>query len=71
MAGCEGDKPTVKRPCDVILFQHIGGGWEYQYISECETYRGFGYDPVHASARLFHQLGWDRRRFDRAQFRRF
>lgn len=56
---------------DIILFQRIGGGWEYQYTSPCETYRSFDRDPVQARARLLRQLGWDRRRFDRAQFRRF
>jgi hypothetical protein len=56
---------------DIILYQRISGGWEYQYTSHCETYRGFADDPVQARARLLHQLGWDQRRFDRAQFRRF
>ena len=33
----------VKR-MDVILFQRIRGGWEYEYSSDGETYRGFDYD---------------------------
>ncbi len=56
---------------DVILFQRVGGGWEYHFTKDCETYRGFAYDPILAKARLFKQLGWDRLRFDRAEFRRF
>ena len=56
---------------DVILFQRISGGWIYEYTSDGETYRGFDCDPAQARARLFRTLGWDRRRFDRADFRRF
>jgi len=56
---------------DIILYQRISGGWEYRYTSNGETYLGFSYDPVRAKARLLLQLGWDRRRFDCAQFRRF
>jgi len=56
---------------DIIFYRRISGGWEYQYTSDCETYRGFADDPVQARARLLHQLGWDQRRFDHAQFRRF
>ena len=56
---------------DVILFQRIGGGWEYQYTSDCETYRGFDSDPAQARALLLRKLGWERWRFERADFRRF
>lgn len=56
---------------DVILFQRISGGWEYQYTGDCETYRGFDSDPAQARARLLKRLGWDKWRFDRADFRRF
>lgn len=71
MAGCECDMPTVKRQADVILFQRIGGGWEFLYTSDCDTYRGFLHDLVLARALLLRQLGWDRQRFDRADHRRF
>ena len=71
MAGSEGDRAMAKRCGDVILYQRIGGGWEYQHTSSCETYRGFHRDPVLARTRLFRQLGWDRPRFDSAEFRRF
>lgn len=57
--------------CDVILFQRVSGGWEYRFTKDCETYRGFDYDPILARTRLLNQLGWDRRRFDQADFRRF
>jgi len=57
---------------DVILFQRVGGGWEFRYTSsEGETYTAFAYDWLLAKARLFKQLGWDRLRFDRAEFRKF
>ena len=56
---------------EVILFQRISGGWEYRYTSDCETYRGFAYDPAQAHVRLLRNLGWERCRFDRADFRRF
>ncbi len=56
---------------DVILFQRIGGGWEYRYTSDGETYRAFDYDPAQSRAQLLRRLGWDRGRFDRADFRRF
>lgn len=56
---------------DIILFQRISGGWEYRYTSHGEIYLGFSHDPVRAKARLLLQLGWDRCRFERAQFRRF
>lgn len=56
---------------DVILFQRISGGWVYEYTRDGETYRGVDCDPAQARARLWRQLGWDRRRFDRADFRRF
>jgi hypothetical protein len=56
---------------DVILFQRIRGGWEFEYSSrDGETCRGFDHDPAQARARLFRLLGWDRRRFDKADFRR-
>jgi hypothetical protein len=66
MAAVEGVKQM-----DVILFQRIRGGWEYEYSSDGETYRGFDYDPAKARARLLRMLGWDQRRFDDADFRRF
>jgi hypothetical protein len=56
---------------DVILFQHISGGWEYRYSHDGETYSGFHHDPVLARTRLLRQLGWERWRVERAQFRRF
>lgn len=56
---------------DVILFQRVRGGWEYEYSGDGETYRGFDYDPAQARARLLHMLGWEKRRFDRADLRRF
>ena len=71
MAGCEGGVPTVKRHGDVVLFQRISGGWEYRYTSDCDTYRGFHHDPGLARTRLLRQLGWDRQRFDSAEFKRF
>lgn len=60
-----------EKAMDVILFQRISGGWEYRYTSDGVTYSGFDRDPVLARAQLFRRLGWDRRRFDRADFRRF
>ena len=56
---------------DVIVFQRISGGWVYEYTREGETYRGSDYDPAQARSRLLRRLGWDKRRFDRADFRRF
>ena len=56
---------------DVIVFQRISGGWVYEYTRGGEAYRGVAYDPAQARARLLRTLGWDRRRFDRAEFRRF
>ena len=56
---------------DVIVFQRISGGWVYEYTREGETYRGFDHDPAKARSRLLRRLGWDQRRFDRADFRRF
>jgi hypothetical protein len=56
---------------DVILFQRINGGWMYEYTRDCETYSGFDHDPTQARADLLRKLGWDKRRFDRAEFRRF
>ena len=56
---------------DVILFQCISGGWIYEYTREGEPYRGSDCDPAQARARLLRTLGWDKRRFDRADFRRF
>ena len=56
---------------DVILFQRISGGWIYEYTREGEPYRGSDCDPAQARARLLRTLGWDKRRFDRADFRRF
>jgi hypothetical protein len=56
---------------DVILFQRISGGWEYRYSRDGDTYRGFHHDSVLARTHLLRQLGWERWRFERAQFRRF
>lgn len=56
---------------DVILFQHISGAWVYEYTREGEAYRGVDPDPAQARARLLRVLGWERRRFDHADFRRF
>ena len=56
---------------DVILFQRISSGRIYEYTRDGETYRGFDCDPAQARARLLRKLGWDMRRFDRADFRRF
>lgn len=57
---------------DIILFQRISGGWEFQYTSDsCDTYTGFGYTAAEARAKLFRQLGWTDYRFNRADFRRF
>ena len=56
---------------DVILFQRISGGWEYRYTSESDTWSAFDCDLTQAKARLMRQLGWDRQRFERADFRRF
>jgi hypothetical protein len=55
----------------VIVFQRISGGWVYEYTRDGETYRGVDHDPAQARARLLHTLGWDKRRFDAADFRRF
>ena len=71
MRGRDQGSPSGKLHGDVILFQRIGGGWEYRYTRDCETYRAFDHDPVQARARLKRQLGWERWRFDAAQFRRF
>jgi hypothetical protein len=61
-----------RRSSDVILFQRVGGGWEFRYTSSAgETYTAFAYDWLLAKARLFKQLGWDQLRFGRAEFRRF
>jgi len=56
---------------DIILFQRISGGWEYQYTCNGETYSGFDYDATIARAKLLKKLGWNKRRFDSADFRRF
>ena len=61
----------AERRGDVILFQRISGGWEYRYSHDGETYRGFHYDQALARTHLLRQLGWERWRFERAQFRRF
>ena len=55
---------------DIIVFQRIRGGWEFEFSRDGETYRGFDHDPRQARTRLFRLLGWDRRRFDKADFRR-
>ena len=56
---------------DVILFQRISGGWVYEYTRDGETDRGCDHDPAQARARLLRVLGWDKKRFDKADFRRF
>ena len=56
---------------DVIVFQRISGGWVYEYTRDGETYRGSDHDLAQARARLLRTLGWDKRRFNRADFRRF
>lgn len=56
---------------DVILYQRISGGWEFQYTALGESYRAFDPDPVIAKAKLMRQLGWDRYRMDRALVHRF
>ncbi|MBB1077479.1 hypothetical protein HUU62_24050 [Rhodoferax sp. 4810] len=53
------------------MFQRISGGWEYRYSRGGETWRGFDGDSALAKARLKRQLGWDRQRFERSDFRRF
>ena len=58
---------------DVIVFQYIRGGWEFEYSRDGETFLGFDHDPAQARARLLGMLGllgWHRRRFDKADFRR-
>ena len=60
-----------KNSRDVILFQRISGGWEYRYTREGDTWSVFDTCPTQAKARLKRQLGWDRQRFERADFRRF
>ena len=71
MAGLEAEAPAVSRCGDVILFQRIDGGWEYQYSGDSDTYRGFHCNPVLARMLLLRQIGWDQQRFDRAECRRF
>lgn len=56
---------------DIILYQRICGGWEYQYTHDGVTYVGIDRDPALAKAQLLRKLGWDRRRFERADLRRF
>ncbi len=59
-------------PMDIILFQRIGGRWEYHYTAQDgEKYVGEGEDHADARARLRARLGWTGYRFDRANFRRF
>lgn len=69
------DRTQLPRVCrnsrDVILFQRISGGWEYRYSREGDTWSAFDFDPAQAKARLKRQLGWDRQRFECADFRRF
>lgn len=73
MATTDQQRPPLgsRNSRDVILFQRISGGWEYRYSRGGETWRGFDGDPAQAKARLKRQLGWDRQRFERADFRRF
>jgi hypothetical protein len=71
MDGNKQSLQPVRRSDDVILFQRISGGWEYRYTRDCETYRGFANNPILARDRLLNQLGWELRRFDSADFRRF
>lgn len=56
---------------DIILYQRIAGGWEYQFTRDGESYKGFDADPAQARAKLLRLLGWDSRRFERAQFCRY
>jgi len=63
--------PRERQSSEVILFQRVGGGWEFRYTSEYETYTAFAYDAGLANARLMRQLGWDQRRFFGADFRKF
>jgi hypothetical protein len=56
---------------DVILYQRIGGGWEYRCLSGGETYVAFAFDASLAQLRLMRQLGWGERRFYSADFRKF
>ena len=51
--------------------QCIRGGREYEHSSDGETFRAFDYDPAQARARLLRQLGWEKWRFSRADFRSF
>ena len=69
------DRQQQPRVCsnsrDVILFQRISGGWEYRYSNEGDTWSAYDCDPAQAKARLKRQLGWDRQRFERSDFRQF
>ena len=56
---------------DVIVFQRISGGWVYEYTRDGETYRGCDHDLGQARACRLRMLGWDKKRFDKADFRRF
>jgi hypothetical protein len=72
MAATDRQQPQICRNSrDVILFQRISGGWEYRNSSGGDTWSAFDFDPAQAKARLKRQLGWDRQRFERADFRRF
>ena len=56
---------------DIILFQRISGGWEFQYTSDGQIYRGIDPDPAITKVKLLRQLGWFERRVERAVLRRF
>ena len=56
---------------DLFLWQKISGGFEYQYTSDGETYRSFGFDRADAFRNLNKKLGWDSHRFLRAETRKF
>ena len=47
-----------------LIYQKIGGGYEYRYISECgEEYIAFGYSRAEARRKLRARLGWSEQRF--------
>ncbi len=44
---------------DIILFQRIGGGWEFLFTaSESMIYQSFHLESTLAKTRLLRQLGW-------------
>ena len=58
MAGREAEAAAVQRCSDVILYQHIDDGWQYDHTSDGDTYRGFHRDPALARTLLLRKLGW-------------